>query len=48
MPVTAWYTAKGELIEVEGVTPEVEQVATVESLVSGNDLAMDAALSLLH
>lgn len=48
MPVTAWYTAKGELIEGKGVAPESEQVPTVESLVSGKDLAMDAALSVLH
>jgi C-terminal processing protease CtpA/Prc len=48
MPVTAWYTAKGELIEGKGVAPESEQVATVESLVSGKDLAMDAALSVLY
>lgn len=48
MPVTAWYTAKGELIEGEGVPPEVEQVATVESVVSGKDLSMDAALSVLQ
>lgn len=48
MPVTAWYTAKGELIEGKGVAPESEQVATLETLVSGKDLAMDAALSVLH
>jgi carboxyl-terminal processing protease len=48
MPVTAWYTAKGELIEGKGVAPESEQITTVESLVSGKDLAMDAALSVLY
>lgn len=48
MPVTAWYTAKGKLIEGEGVAPESEQAATIESLLSGTDLAMEAALSALQ
>jgi hypothetical protein len=48
MPVTAWYAARGKLIEGEGVSPESEHVVTVESLVSGKDSAMAAALSALQ
>lgn len=47
MPITAWYTASGELIEGEGVAPESEQGPTLENLVSGKDPAMDRALGSL-
>jgi C-terminal processing protease CtpA/Prc len=35
IPVTAWYTAKDQLIEGGGVEPDTEQSNTVESLISG-------------
>ncbi|HSU30579.1 MAG TPA: S41 family peptidase [Bryobacteraceae bacterium] len=48
MPVTAWYTAKDQLIEGGGVEPDMEQANTVESLVSGRDLPMEKAQSVLQ
>lgn len=47
MPVTGWYTAKGRLIEGEGVKPELEQAITIDSLASRRDLQIDAALAVL-
>jgi carboxyl-terminal processing protease len=48
MPVTAWYTAKDELVEGTGVAVESEHSNTVESLLSGRDLPMDAAMEALE
>ena len=48
MPVTAWYTAKDQLIEGGGVEPDMEQANTIESLVSGRDLPMEKAQSVLQ
>ena len=48
MPVTAWYTAKDELIEGEGVAPLVEASNTIESLRAKRDLPMEAALAHLQ
>jgi len=47
MPVTAWYTAKGELVEGSGVPVESEQASTIDSLRSGRDLPMEAAIEAL-
>lgn len=47
MPVTAWYTAKGKLIEGEGVAPNAEQPTTLEILLRGRDPQMEAALAAL-
>lgn len=46
MPVTAWYTAKDELVEGTGVPVESENANTIESLLSGSDLPMEAAVPL--
>jgi carboxyl-terminal processing protease len=48
MPVTAWYTAKDQLIEGGGVEPDTEQANTIESLLSGRDLPMEKARSVLQ
>ena len=48
MPVTAWYAANDELIEGAGVPVQTEQANTIESLVSGRDLPMEAALQKLE
>ncbi len=47
MPVTAWYTAKNELVEGTGVAVESEQSNTIESLLAGRDLPMEAAVDAL-
>jgi C-terminal processing protease CtpA/Prc len=47
MPVTAWYTAKRELVEGTGVPVECEQSNTIASLLSGRDLPMEAAVEAL-
>ena len=47
MPVTAWYTSKNELVEGTGVPVESEQSNTIQSLLSGRDLPMEAALEML-
>lgn len=47
MPVTAWYTAKNELVEGTGVAVESEQSDTIESLLSGRDLTMQGAMEAL-
>ena len=47
MPVTAWYTAKGELVEGTGVPVESEQSNTIDSLLSGRDLPMEIAVEAL-
>jgi C-terminal processing protease CtpA/Prc len=47
MPVTAWYTAKDQLIEGGGVEPDTEQANTIESLLSGRDLPIEKAQSIL-
>jgi C-terminal processing protease CtpA/Prc len=47
MPVTAWYTASDELIEGKGTAPQTEQANTIEDLLSGRDLPMEAAFSVL-
>lgn len=48
MPVTAWYTAKDQLIEGGGVEPDTKQANTIESLLSGRDLPMEKAQSVLQ
>ena len=48
MPVTAWYTAKDQLIEGGGVEPDTEQANTIESLLSGRDLPMEKAQAVLQ
>lgn len=48
MPVTAWYTAKDELVEGTGVPVESENANTIESLLSGRDLPMEAAREALE
>ena len=48
MPVTAWYTAKDQLIEGGGVEPDTKQANTIESLLSGRDLPMEKAQSGLQ
>jgi C-terminal processing protease CtpA/Prc len=48
MPVTAWYTAKDQLIEGGGVEPDTEQANTIESLVLGRDLPMEKAQAVLQ
>lgn len=47
MPVTAWYTARNELVEGTGVAVESEQSNTIDSLLSGRDLPMEAAMEAL-
>lgn len=47
MPVTAWYTGNDELIEGAGVPVQKEQANTLESLLSGRDLPMEAARAAL-
>jgi carboxyl-terminal processing protease len=47
MPVTAWYTARNELVEGTGVPVESERSNTLESLLSGRDLPMEAAVEAL-
>jgi carboxyl-terminal processing protease len=47
IPVTAWYTAKDQLIEGGGVEPDTEQSNTVESLISGRDLPTEKAQAVL-
>lgn len=47
MPVTAWYTAKGELVEGTGVPVESEESNTMESLLSERDLPMEVAVGAL-
>jgi C-terminal processing protease CtpA/Prc len=48
IPVTAWYTGKDQLIEGGGVEPHTEQANTIESLISGKDLPMEKAESILQ
>jgi C-terminal processing protease CtpA/Prc len=48
MPVTAWHTAKDQLIEGVGVEPDTEQANTIESLLSGRDLPFEKAQSVLQ
>lgn len=48
IPVTAWYTARDKLIEGGGVEPDTEQANSVESLVSGRDLPMEKAQTVLE
>jgi C-terminal processing protease CtpA/Prc len=48
MPVTAWYTAKDQLIEGGGVKPDTEQANTIESLIAGRDLPMETARAVLQ
>jgi carboxyl-terminal processing protease len=48
MPVTAWYTAKDELIEGRGVEPDMAQADIIDSLVSGRDLPMEKAQAVLQ
>jgi C-terminal processing protease CtpA/Prc len=48
IPVTAWYTAKDQLIEGGGVEPDTEQANTIESLLSRRDLPMEKAQSVLQ
>ena len=47
MPVTAWYTGNDDLIEGTGVPVQKEQANTLESLLSGRDLPMEAAMAAL-
>lgn len=47
MPVTAWYTAKNELVEGTGVAVESEHSNTIGTLLSGRDLPMEAAMAAL-
>jgi carboxyl-terminal processing protease len=47
MPVTAWYTAKNELVEGTGVAVESEKANTIDSLLSRRDLPMEAAMQAL-
>lgn len=48
MPITAWYTAKDQLIEGGGVEPDIHEANTLESLVSGRDLPMEKAQAVLQ
>lgn len=48
MPVTAWYTAKDELIEGTGVEPDTARANTIESLTCGTDLPMQEAQAVLQ
>ena len=48
IPVTAWYTAKDELIEGSGVEPDTARANTIESLTSGKDLPMQEAQAVLN
>lgn len=47
IPITAWYTARNELIEGSGVPVQSEQSNTVESLRSGRDLPMEKGVEML-
>lgn len=47
IPVTAWYTARHELIEGKGIAAEPEQANTIESLLGGRDLPMEVAMEAL-
>jgi C-terminal processing protease CtpA/Prc len=47
IPVTAWYTAKDQLIEGRGVEPDTEQANTLQSLISGRDLPTETAHAVL-
>src|SRR6185437_564301 len=40
IPITAWYTAKDQLIEGGGVEPEIKESTTIDSLLSKRDLQM--------
>jgi C-terminal processing protease CtpA/Prc len=48
MPVTAWYTAKDELIEGAGVEPDINEVNTADTLLAKLDLPMEAAEAVLQ
>jgi C-terminal processing protease CtpA/Prc len=48
LPVTAWYTAKNELIEGRGVDPDTEETNTLDTLLSKRDLPMEVAEAVLH
>ncbi len=48
MPVTAWYTAKDELVEGMGVPVEYERLNTIDTLLEARDLQMEAAVEALN
>jgi C-terminal processing protease CtpA/Prc len=48
MPVTAWYTAKDDLIEGIGVEPDIKEANTVDTLLAKRDLPMAAAEAVLQ
>jgi C-terminal processing protease CtpA/Prc len=48
MPVTAWYTAKDELIEGLGVEPDINEVNTADTLLAKRDLPLEAAEAVLQ
>jgi C-terminal processing protease CtpA/Prc len=48
IPVTAWYTAKDELIEGLGVEPDITEANTVDTLLAKRDLPMEAAEAALR
>jgi C-terminal processing protease CtpA/Prc len=48
IPITAWYTAKDELIEGDGISPDTDTSNTLDSLRSGRDPSMEAAERVLQ
>ena len=48
IPITAWFTSAGELIERKGVEPDIESSNTFESLRAGRDIPMETAEGVLE
>lgn len=44
IPVTAWYMPDGELIEGQGIAPDVEVMPSLDNLLAGEDVQMKAAI----
>jgi carboxyl-terminal processing protease len=47
IPVVGWYTAEGQLIEGQGVSPDIEVNPTLEQLRAGADPSLERAMQLV-